>query len=152
MAGTEGILRFLQNSRNPVPFERGPNWNWRNMKKESSISERNEKDSCRNPFGGVSDWRNGRRNAQPSYQTRYRWYALLCLPTRDVLLYANQSNIEMMGSFMPIRASACMGCACLCLSEVAENLKSTFLKTTAKFGRGLSGSISGSTKLVNVLF
>lgn len=64
LAGTEGILRFLQNWRNPVPFERGPNW--RNMKKESSISERNEKDSCRIPFGGVSDWRNGKRNVQPS--------------------------------------------------------------------------------------
>ncbi len=38
------------------------------------------------------------------------------------------------------------------LSECAENLKSTFLKMTSKFGRGLSGSISGSTKLVNVLF
>ncbi len=66
MAGTEGILWFLQTQRNPVPFGGGPNW--RNMKKEPSISERNEKDSCscRIPFGGVSDWRNGKRNVQPS--------------------------------------------------------------------------------------
>ncbi len=43
-------------------------------------------------------------------------------------------------------------CLFMLLSECAENIKSTFLKTTSKFGRGLSGSILGSTKLVNVLF
>ena len=79
MAGTEGILWFLQNQRNTVPF--GGGLNWRNMKKESSISERNEKDSCRIPFGGVSDWRNGKRTEQPSWYIcmMYLWCSSLSM-------------------------------------------------------------------------
>ena len=68
-----GWVIYGGNRRNPLipskPKESRSFWgvpNWRNMKKESSISERNEKDSCRIPFGGVSDWRNGKRNEQPS--------------------------------------------------------------------------------------
>ncbi len=62
MAGTKDSFDSL-NQRNPIPFGGGPNW--RNMKKESFISERNKKDSCRNLFWGGSDWRNGKKNAQP---------------------------------------------------------------------------------------
>ena len=68
-----GWVIYGGSRRNPLipskPKESHSFWgvpNWRNMKKESSISERNEKDSWRIPFGGVSDWRNGKRNEQPS--------------------------------------------------------------------------------------